>query len=367
MNNNYLASEVNTSQGNYRVIVGRDILKELGNELDYAGLGGKKCFLISDKSMFPKNTKILHESLESQGFITNSLSIDFSESLKNYKTVSKLYNWLADMKVERKDFIISFGGGVAGDIVGFVASTYLRGIPFIQIPTTLAAMTDASIGGKVAYNLDHGKNLVGTFYQPKLVFEELSFLDTLPEREKISGWAEAIKHSIILDKNLFDEFKLNRKKIYDLDNDFSAEILKRSVKIKADIVSKDEFETGEDRIKLNYGHTVGHAIEKVSNYNSFLHGEAVSIGMMVAIKISEKIGMINQSTVIEQKNILEDYNLPTTAENIDKQKIFEAIKMDKKNVDGKVKWILLDGLGKSKIVRGVDDKIVNEAINEVIF
>ena len=143
--------------------------------------------------------------------------------------------------------------------------------------------------------------------------------------------------------------------------------MKRSVKIKADIVSKDEFETGEDRIKLNYGHTVGHAIEKVSNFNSFLHGEAVSIGMMVAIKISEKIGMINQSSVIEQKNLLEDYSLPTSAENIDKQKIFEAIKMDKKNVDGRVKWILLDGLGKSKIVRGVDDKIVNEAINEVIF
>ena len=337
------------------------------SELEYAGLKGKKCFLIADKSMFPKNTKRLHESLESQGFITNSFSIEFSESLKNYDTVNKIYNWLADMKAERKDFILSFGGGVTGDIVGFVASSYLRGMPFIQVPTTLAAMTDASIGGKVAYNLEHGKNLVGAFYQPKLVFEELNFLSSLPEREKISGWAEAIKHSIILDKNLFEDFKLNRDKIYNLDNVYSAEILKRSVKIKGDIVSQDEFETGEERIKLNYGHTVGHAIEKVSNFNSYLHGEAVSIGMMVAIKISEKIGMIDKSSEIEQKAILENYNLPTFAKNLDKSKIFEAIKMDKKNVDGKVKWVLLNSIGKAQIVRGVDESIVKEAISEVIL
>ncbi|KAA1294307.1 MAG: 3-dehydroquinate synthase [Chloroflexi bacterium] len=367
MNNNYLASEVKTTQGNYRVIVGKDILGEMKSELEYAGLKGKKCFLIADKSMFPKNTKRLHESLESQGFITNSFSIEFSESLKNYDTVNKIYNWLADMKAERKDFILSFGGGVTGDIVGFVASSYLRGMPFIQVPTTLAAMTDASIGGKVAYNLEHGKNLVGAFYQPKLVFEELNFLSSLPEREKISGWAEAIKHSIILDKNLFEDFKLNRDKIYNLDNVYSAEILKRSVKIKGDIVSQDEFETGEERIKLNYGHTVGHAIEKVSNFNSYLHGEAVSIGMMVAIKISEKIGMIDKSSEIEQKAILENYNLPTFAKNLDKSKIFEAIKMDKKNVDGKVKWVLLNSIGKAQIVRGVDESIVKEAISEVIL
>ena len=170
-----------------------------------------------------------------------------------------------------------------------------------------------------------------------------------------------------LDKNLFEDFKLNRDKIYNLDNVYSAEILKRSVKIKGDIVSQDEFETGEERIKLNYGHTVGHAIEKVSNFNSYLHGEAVSIGMMVAIKISEKIGMIDKSSEIEQKAILENYNLPTFAKNLDKSKIFEAIKMDKKNVDGKVKWVLLNSIGKAQIVRGIDESIVKEAISEVIL
>tara|TARA_B110000438_G_scaffold151970_1_gene146002 strand:+ start:4108 stop:5211 length:1104 start_codon:yes stop_codon:yes gene_type:complete len=366
MKDKYLASEVNTSQGNYRVIVGKSIINELGKELDSAGLINKKCFLIADKSMFPKNIKFIHESLESHGYITNSFSTDFSESLKNYNTVEKIYNWLADMKTERKDFIISFGGGVAGDIIGFVASTYLRGIPFVQIPTTLAAMTDASIGGKVAYNLNHGKNLVGSFFQPKLVFEDLDFLNSLPFREKNSGWAEAIKHSLIIDENLFNEFDKDYEQIFNLDTEFSANILKKSVKIKADIVSKDEFETGNERIKLNYGHTIGHAIEKVTNYGNFLHGEAVSIGMMAAINISKELGMVTNTLVEKQKQILEKYQLPIKAEGLSAEKIFEAIKMDKKNSDGKVKWVLLKSIGVSKVVQNVSDEIIMKSIKKVL-
>ena len=366
MNDKYLASQVNTSQYNYRVIVGKSILNELGKELNSAGLANKKCFLIADKVMFPKNIKFIHESLESQGYITNSFSTDFSESLKNYQTVENIYNWLADMKTERKDFIISFGGGVTGDIVGFVASTYLRGIPFVQIPTTLAAMTDASIGGKVGYNLSHGKNLVGSFFPPKLVFEDLDFLNSLPAREKNSGWAEAIKHALILDENLFEEFDKKYKNIFALDTEFSANILKKSVKIKADIVSKDEFETGDERIKLNYGHTIGHAIEKVTNYGNFLHGEAVSIGMMAAIYISEELGMVTNSLVEKQEQILEKYQLPIKANGLNPEKIFEAIKMDKKNSNGKVKWVLLKSIGESKIVQNVSDDIVMQSIKKVV-
>lgn len=367
MENNYLATTVNTTQGDYRVIVGKSILSEMGKELEIANLNNKKCFLISDKSMFPKKTKLLHEYLESQGFVTNSLSIKFSEKLKTHNTVSKIYNWLADMKAERKDFIISMGGGVAGDIIGFAASTYLRGIPFIQIPTTLASMTDAAIGGKVAYNLPEGKNLVGSFYQPKLVFEDLDFLDTLPKREKTSGWAEAIKHSLIQDYDLYKEFNENYENIYKLDNEYSAEILKKSVAIKAKIVSNDEFERGDERIKLNYGHTVGHAIEKISNYNQYLHGEAVSIGMMVAAKISMRMGYISSQEVEQQQKILLKYNLPVKLKDIDVDSILEAIKMDKKNSNGKVRWVLLESIGKAIISQDVKEEIVIKSINDILI
>ena len=366
MKDKYLASQVNTSQGSYRIIVGKSILSELGKELDIANLKDKKCFLIADKAMFPKNIKLIHEALESHGYITNSFSTEFSESIKSYETVEKIYNWLADMKIERKDLIISFGGGVAGDIIGFVASTYLRGIPFIQIPTTLAAMTDASIGGKVAYNLPQGKNLVGSFFQPKLVFEDLDFLNSLPSREKNSGWAEAIKHSLIIDESLFKEFDKEYENIYELNSEYSANILKRSVKIKADIVSKDEFETGNERIKLNYGHTIGHAIEKVTNYENYLHGEAVSVGMMAAIYISKELGMVTNSIVQKQKQILKKYQLPVKAKGLNAEKIFEAIKMDKKNSNGRVKWVLLKSIGESKIVQNVSDEIIMKSINMVL-
>jgi len=366
MENKYLAAKVNTTQGDYRVIVGKSILSQLGKELNIANLNNKKCFLISDKSMFPKLTKTVHESLESEGFVTNSLSMEFSEELKTHKTVSNIYNWLADMKAERQDFIISMGGGVAGDIIGFAASTYLRGIPFVQIPTTLASMTDAAIGGKVAYNLPEGKNLVGSFYQPKLVFEDLDFLDTLPKREKTSGWAEAIKHSLIQDYELYKEFDENHETIFNLDNEYSAEILKRSVAIKAKIVSNDEFERGEERIKLNYGHTVGHAIEKISNFSQYLHGEAVSIGMMVAANISMRMGFITKNEVHNQENILKKYNLPVQLENIDVNSILEAIKMDKKNANGKVKWVLLESIGKAIISQDVKEKMVIESINDIL-
>jgi len=367
MKDKYLASQVNTTQGNYRVIVGKSILSELGKELDSASLTNKKCFLIADKAMFPKNIKFIHEALESHGYITNSFSTDFSESLKNYTSVENIYNWLAEMRTERKDFIISFGGGVAGDLIGFVASTYLRGIPFVQIPTTLAAMTDASIGGKVGYNLPQGKNLVGSFFQPKLVFEDLDFLDSLPPREKNSGWAEAIKHSLIIDNNLFNDFDKEYEKIFTLNSEYSANILKRSVKIKADIVSKDEFETGNERIKLNYGHTIGHAIEKITNYKDFLHGEAVSVGMMAAINISKELGMVSESTVEKQKQILQKYQLPVKAPGLNAEKIFEAIKMDKKNSNGRVKWVLLKSIGESKIVQNVSDEIIMKSINKILY
>lgn len=367
MKNKYLAAEVRTSQGNYRVIVGKNILDLLGKELEFTAIKKKTCFIIADKSMFPKKVKLLHETMETFGYKTNTFSLELSEENKNYNSVSKIYDWLSTMKAERTDFILSFGGGVAGDIIGFAASSYLRGMPYIQVPTTLASMTDAAIGGKTGYNLATGKNLVGSFNQPKLVFEDLDFLQTLPIREKNSGWAEAIKHALISDVNLFEEFESNKINIINLDTEYAAEILKKSVRIKAQVVSKDEFERGQDRIKLNYGHTIGHAIEKVTKFKKYLHGEAVSLGMMVSINISLNLGIVNTDTVERQKNILTNYGLPTNDKNLNIEELLEAIQMDKKNVDGKVRWVLLRNIGEAIIEDNVSLDVVKSSISKIIY
>ena len=207
MDNTDLAAEVKSSQGNYRIVVGNSILEKIPSEIKNF-TNTKNIFIIADKVLFPMQVLNISEILERNGYKTNALTVDFSEANKNLDTVNYIYKWLSKLLVERNNLIISIGGGVTGDLVGFVASTWLRGIPYVQIPTTLASMVDASIGGKVGVNLTEGKNLIGSFYHPKLVFQDLSFLSTLPEREYNSGWAEIIKHGLIQDKKLLGEIEL---------------------------------------------------------------------------------------------------------------------------------------------------------------
>ena len=366
MNNLHLADVVKSSQGNYRIIVGHNIVDSLPKELNLC-TNNKKIFLIADKALFPKQVLELSELLEKNGFETNILSVDFNESNKNIETIKYIYSWLAEMLVERKDTIVSFGGGVAGDVVGYVASTWLRGVPYIQIPTTLAAMADASIGGKVGINLDSGKNLVGSFYQPKLVFQDLKYLSTLPKREFDSGWAEVIKHGLILDEKLFFELEnienIEQKNVSDTK---IINIVKKSAKIKSEIISGDEFEEG-NRILLNYGHTIGHALEKITEYKKFLHGEAVSVGMMVAAKISKKIGLINSETVKRQQDILKKFNLPVTL-NFDKtEMIIQTTRIDKKSTDGNIKWVLLNGIGQATVKNKIHENMVISCIKDIII
>ena len=359
------AATVRTSQGDYRVVVSRGAIEGIGPEMRQAGVGGR-AFLIADYSMFPLLVRRAHEALERGGFETHALILELGEAAKTIETATKIYEWLAEQRAERFDCLVSMGGGVTTDLVGFVAGTWLRGVPVVHVPTSLAAMVDASIGGKAAVNLPVGKNLVGAFKQPRLVVHDIDFLDTLPRRELAAGWAEAIKQALILDDDLVDTFEANAEDLTALSSDLVEPVIRRSVEIKAEIVSADEFETGNDRVLLNYGHTIGHAIEAVTEYGTYLHGEAVSIGMMVAAGISQKQGLISDELVDRQRALLERFELPVTLSDVDADTLIQATASDKKVRAGKIRWVLLRGAGRSTTSRDVSNRTVRAALSDVM-
>tara|TARA_B100001750_G_scaffold229750_1_gene225472 strand:- start:2193 stop:3032 length:840 start_codon:yes stop_codon:yes gene_type:complete len=278
-----------------------------------------------------------------------------------------IYDWLAELKAERSHIVMAIGGGVVGDLAGFVAATYLRGIKFIQVPTTLLAIMDSSIGGKTGVDLDSGKNLVGAFYQPIFVLSDVEVLTTLPQRQLVSGWAEALKHGLIRDEGLIDEFEKNVKGVLNLDKEITTELIKRSLNIKAKVVSSDEHELLGTRIMLNYGHTIGHAIETAGQYEKLLHGEAVSIGMMAAGYISNALGILTAAQFERQKSLLQMYGLPVNVEGINFTDVKNAMLLDKKTLDGSIRWVLLDDIGHSIVKSDVSEKLIIEALNSVIL
>ena len=359
------AATVRTSQGDYRVMVSRGAIEAIGPEMRQAGISGR-AFLIADYAMFPLLVRRTHEALERGGYETHALILELGEEAKTVATATKVYEWLAEQRAERVDCIVSMGGGVTSDLVGFVAATWLRGVPVVHVPTTLAAMVDASIGGKAAVNLPIGKNLVGAFKQPRLVVQDIDFLDTLPRRELAAGWAEAVKHALILDEDLLNSFEKHAENLALLSSDLVEPVIRQSVEIKAEIVSADEFETGNDRVLLNYGHTIGHAIEAVTEYGTYLHGEAVAIGMMVAASISQRQGLISEELVDRQRALLQRFELPVALSNIDPETLLAATTSDKKSRGGKIRWVLLRGPGRSTTSRDVSTRVVRAALNDVI-
>ena len=359
-----LAAEVETTGGNYPVWVGWGILDDIGKRTkEY--LSPSCVYIITDESILEHARKV-QISMEKSGIASHVYIVPPGESSKTLETVQQIYSWLAGRKAERRHLIVAVGGGVIGDMAGFVAATYLRGMPFVQVPTTLLAMMDASIGGKVAVDLPQGKNLVGAFYQPKFVLSDVETLVSLPERELNSGWAEAIKHGLILDQDLLGIFENRVNEVRSLDRDIATEIIRKSVAIKANVVSRDERETLGIRILLNYGHTIGHAIESSTGYTKYLHGEAVSIGMMAAAKIGQFAGVLREEEVIRQENVLKAYGLPVRAQGLDAKEIIEATTSDKKTSDGIVNWVLLKGLGNAVTNNKIPINYVLDAVNFVI-
>jgi len=364
--NDLLTSIINSTQGDYPIFVGNNFKKDLA-EFIKDKYDPKRIFLISDSKVFASETINLINELENSNIKCESLSIDINETKKNLETCAYIYDWLLSVGSERNSILISIGGGVTTDLVGFVASSWLRGLNVIHFPTSLAAMVDASIGGKTGVNFKHGKNLIGAFKQPLLIAMDTKSLKTLKERELNSGWAEAIKHAFLFDQNLLKKFQTQSKDIISKKDPVFTEIIKRSVQIKAEIVSKDEFEKGVDRIKLNFGHTIGHSLEGLTEYGKLLHGEAVSIGMVVATNISKNLNLISNDTKNEIISTLNQYGLPTNlTRGIDIKNLFDNTKNDKKVKNGKINWVLLKNIGCPVIKDDVPDSIVMDSIRETI-
>ena len=359
------AGLVNTSETSYPVCVGWGILDTISEKINSV-YNNSVVYLITDTGA-NKYARRVQTELELANIRTHLFVMEAGEKYKTLNTVSMIYDWLAELKAERSHIVMAIGGGVVGDLAGFVAATYLRGIKFIQVPTTLLAIMDSSIGGKTGVDLDSGKNLVGAFYQPIFVLSDVEVLTTLPQRQLVSGWAEALKHGLIRDEGLIDEFEKNVKGVLNLDKEITTELIKRSLNIKAKVVSSDEHELLGTRIMLNYGHTIGHAIETAGQYEKLLHGEAVSIGMMAAGYISNALGILTAAQFERQKSLLQMYGLPVNVEGINFTDVKNAMLLDKKTLDGSIRWVLLDDIGHSIVKSDVSEKLIIEALNSVIL
>lgn len=358
------AAIVTHSNGSYPVLVGWGLLDDLGERLTALGIKGP-AYIISDDRVFAPYGRRAQRSLHRSQIEAHCFVVPAGEQSKSLELAEAIYQWLVERRAERGHGVVAVGGGVVGDLAGFVAATYLRGMPLVQVPTSMAAMVDASIGGKVAVNLPQGKNLVGAFYQPRMVLADVSALSTLGRRELAEGWAEAIKHGLILDEGLFDVFEEHAEELMELSPEVSTEVIRRSVAIKARVVAEDERETLGRRILLNYGHTIGHALEAAAGYGKYLHGEAVSVGMMGAAFISQRMGMIGDEVVDRQRRLLERFDLPTSSPDVAPQRVLEAMSLDKKTEGGSIRWVLLDGLGKAVVRSDVRSDIVESTVHRL--
>lgn len=359
-----LAAVVRTASGDYPVLVTWDGLGSVGErarrlvEPDVA-------YVIADEGS-NRHARRVQASLEASGIAAHIFIIAPGEASKTLQTVELVYRWLASRRAERGHLIVAVGGGVVGDLAGYVAATYLRGLPFVQVPTTLLAMVDASVGGKTGVDLRQGKNLVGAFHQPKFVLADVATLKTLPQRTLTEGWAEVLKHALAFDAGLLGEMERDAEALKALDPGLATDVIRRSVAIKANVVSRDERETLGLRMLLNLGHTLGHALESVSGYGRYLHGEAVSVGLMASAHISVELGMLSGAELERQSSVLTAYGLPTSATGLNVDAIRAAMLSDKKVRRGRVRWVLLDGIGHAVVRTDVPDDAVDRAVRAVL-
>jgi 3-dehydroquinate synthase len=347
----------------YVIKVGSGLLPRLGAECAALKLG-QRCAVITDGNVGKKFARAALKSLAASGFEPVLITVPAGEKSKRVAVVEQCYDQLAAHRLERRSFIVALGGGVVGDLAGFVAATYLRGIPFVQAPTTLLAQVDSSVGGKTGVNLKAGKNLVGAFYQPRLVLCDLDTLRTLPKREYVSGLAEVIKYGVIYDAVLFAQLERNLPRLLQRDAATLATVVARCCEIKAEVVGHDETEGGLRAI-LNFGHTLGHAIENSSGYGKFLHGEAISIGQVAAAKLSHKVLGLPSGDVARIEKLFVNAGLPVKLK-LDpgqRKKLFAAMRLDKKVSGGEVKFVLAAKIGRVKFGCKVPAGLIGQALD----
>jgi 3-dehydroquinate synthase len=351
---------VELGANSYEIRVGPGLLAQAGLWLREMGFSGR-AVVITDTTVRGLYADILCRGLGGAGFEVAVLEVPAGEEQKTLNSAGRLYDELNGIFAERSTPILALGGGVTGDLAGFVAATYMRGVPYIQMPTTLLAMVDSSIGGKTA--VDHGrlKNVIGAFYQPGMVVADIDTLKTLPEVELANGLAEVIKHAAIKDRYFFDFLEANIKKVKELDPEVLEKIVVESARIKAGVVARDEKEAGL-RAVLNYGHTVGHAVEALSDFR-LKHGQAVAIGMVAEAKIACRLGVLDRTAAARLETVVREAGLPAQIPPFDKKKLMLAMGHDKKVRQGRLTFVLLKSIGEAFITADVDPALVQEVIS----
>lgn len=357
--------EVTVKNGNNYDIIFDQSFDTLKEELERLELTNKKACIITDNIVEPLYANKVKDVLEEAGNRVWIFKFTNGEENKNLDTVQKIYEFLIQNKLERRDFLVALGGGVTGDMTGFAAATYLRGIDFIQIPTTLLSMVDSSVGGKTGVDFGQYKNMVGAFYMPRLVYMNLDVLSTLDERQFYSGFAEAMKSALIKDARFYEWQLENMYEICDRDISTLKELVYRSCDIKRFIVEKDPTEKG-DRALLNLGHTIGHAIEKYKNF-TMTHGECVALGCVAAAFISWKRELLSMEEYYEIRDMFVPFNLPISIEDVDIEEVLSNLKSDKKMENNQIKFVLLKKIGKAVIDKTVSDDEIRDALKEIIY
>lgn len=341
----------------YDIVIGEQLQSQLADFLKPLCLG-KKLLLVTNPPVKHLYGRTVEQSLHKSGYEVTAVEVPDSEQAKSLDQAQKLYDIMYQLGFDRQSAVLALGGGVVGDLAGFVAATYMRGVALVQIPTTLLAQVDSSVGGKVAINHPKGKNIIGAFYQPKLVLSDTDTLKTLNKRDVLSGLAEVIKTAIIMDGDFFRWLEVNINQVLQLESTAVAKIVEKSCQIKAQIVEADEKEQGQRAI-LNYGHTVGHAVEMLSGYDTYRHGEAVAIGMVAEANIALELGLISAEVVKEIKGLLERSGLPTEIPDcLQPTEIIAAMYKDKKVFNGALTITMIKDIGQALLVNGVAEDVV---------
>lgn len=350
---------VNLSERSYDIHIGSGQLADIGSLL-ITTQPLSHAVLITDENVTPYASAVA-ESLANSGVNVDVLTIESGEPSKSAACAATLWEELLAAGADRKSMVIAVGGGVVGDLAGFVAATFARGLSFVQIPTTLLAQVDSSVGGKTGINLSSAKNMVGAFWQPELVLIDTDVLKTLPERDYVSGLGEVIKYGVIQDEELFGYLEDHMFELKQRDPETLCHVVSRCCRLKADVVEADERETSGRRAILNYGHTFAHALEAASGYGELLHGEAVSIGMMCAARLAESMDRIDASTTARQHALLQAVGLPVAVPRLSLDKLIDLMMHDKKVEYGHLRFVLPDRIGHVELVDGVDENLIRAA------
>lgn len=341
---------VKLQERSYPIFIGTNTLDHFASKMLEIIPGCTHALIVCDEHVERTFGKVVRESLNLNGKRTSMLIVPSGEENKSIANLSRLWSQMLDEKADRKSVVVAIGGGVVGDLAGFAAATYTRGLRFVQVPTTLLAMVDSSVGGKTGINLPSAKNMVGAFWQPHAVWIDSSTLESLPEREFRSGLAEVVKYGVILDDSFFEYLEKNADQILARSPQHMESIVSRSCELKAQVVSQDERETTGLRAILNYGHTFGHAIEAKTSYGRFLHGEAISIGMTMAGQLAMRLDLWTNACQRRQTALLRKFQLPVEFSEIPAAKLIEAMQLDKKTEHGKLHFILPTRIGNVRTV-----------------